>query len=71
MALDAEIAQRKKNNTKYSEYEIFTIMKQMISVLSCLQEMNIAHRDIKPQNIVKMGDVYKIIDLDVGRSFEN
>ena len=46
-------------------------MKQMISVLSCLQEMNIAHRDIKPQNIVKMGDVYKIIDLDVGRSFEN
>ena len=33
--------------------------------------MNIAHRDIKPQNIVKHGDNYKIIDLDAGKSFEN
>ena len=46
-------------------------MKQMVSVLSCLQEMNIAHRDIKPQNIVKHNNVYKIIDLDVGRCFED
>ena len=32
--------------------------------------MNISHRDITPQNIVKVGSIYKVIDLDVGRSFE-
>jgi serine/threonine protein kinase len=32
--------------------------------------MNITHRDIKPHNIVKVGSIYKLIDMDVGRSFE-
>ena len=43
----------------------------MVSILSCLQELKIAHRDVKPQNIVRHGNIYKIIDLDVGRSFED
>ena len=32
--------------------------------------MNISHRDIKPHNIVKVGKIYKLIDLDAGKSFE-
>ena len=28
---------------------------QMVSVLSCLQRMNISHRDIKPQNLLLTG----------------
>jgi len=42
----------------------------MVSILACLQEMNISHRDIKPHNVVKVGNIYKLIDLDAGKSFE-
>jgi serine/threonine protein kinase len=69
-ALDEEIDERIKRGKKFTEKEIISIFKQMVSVLSCLQKMNIAHRDIKPQNIVKHGENYKIIDLDAGKSFE-
>lgn len=56
---------------QFSEREVWEILKQMTSVLNCLQDFNIQHRDIKPQNIVKVGKIYKLIDLDAGKSFEN
>ena len=53
--LDAEITDRKKARKKFTEDEIISLLMQMVSVLSCLQRMNISHRDIKPQNVVKVG----------------
>ena len=53
--LDAEITDRKKSRKKFSEDEIISLLMQMVSVLSCLQRMNISHRDIKPHNVVKVG----------------
>ena len=69
-ALDTEIDERAKNKLKYTEDEVWQFLKQMIRVLATLQKLNIAHRDIKPQNIIKVGSQYKIIDLDLGRSYE-
>ena len=39
-------------------------MKQLVNVLGYFQKNNIAHRDIKPQNILIFdGNIYKISDL--------
>ena len=59
-----EIKQRAKNNNFYTEKELIDIAKQVISALAFLQKNNIAHRDIKPQNILIFpNNVYKIADL--------
>ena len=71
-----EIKQRAKNNNYYTQKELIDIAKQLISALSFLQKNNIAHRDIKPQNILVFpNNVYKIADLgemaeDI-KTFEN
>ena len=65
-----EIKQRAKNKNYYTEKELVNIAKQVISGLAFLQENNIAHRDIKPQNILIFpNNVYKVADL--GEMIEN
>ena len=59
-----EIKQRAKNNKYYTEKELLNIANQIINGLAFLQQKNIAHRDIKPQNILIFPNkVYKIADL--------
>ena len=59
-----EIGQRSKNKNYYTEKELLNIAKQVIDGLAFLQENNIAHRDIKPQNILIFPkNIYKIADL--------
>ena len=59
-----EIEFRRKYKNNYSEKEIFKILKQLTSGLSYLQNKKIAHRDIKPHNILVFpNNVYKIADL--------
>ena len=59
-----EIKQKRKKKNYYTQKELFSILKQLTSALYFLQEKNIAHRDIKPQNILIFPqNIYKITDL--------
>ena len=66
---EKEILERKKNNNYYSEYELMTILHSLVKSLSILQQKNISHRDIKPQNILILKDKntgqqkYKLADF--------
>ena len=69
---NSEIEKRAKLNKFYTEKELINILKQLIDVLSYFQKNNIAHRDIKPQNIlVFKNDVYKITDLGEAKGAKN
>ena len=59
-----EIIQREKDKNFYTEKELINIAKQIISALAFLQKNNIAHRDIKPQNILIFEkNIYKVADF--------
>jgi serine/threonine protein kinase len=65
---------RKRILTKkyYKEYEIINILKQVVSALVYLEERKIAHRDVKPQNILIFpGKIYKVADLGEAKNIEN
>jgi len=61
---NTEIENRAKINNYYTENELIKILKQLVDVLTYFQKNNIAHRDIKPQNIlVFKNNICKITDL--------
>ena len=62
---DFEIEQRKKENNFYTEKELISILKQISSALLYLQrDKRIAHRDVKPENILVFNDgIYKLGDF--------
>ena len=49
---EKEIIERQKKRQYYTEKELMDIVYALISSLAKLQEENISHRDIKPQNIL-------------------
>ena len=65
---EQEINIRKKLKKYYSEKELFSITKQLIKTLSCLQKNHITHRDIKLQNILLVNNKYKICDFGESRT---
>ena len=59
-----EIERRRKNKQYYTVKQLFLILNQLVSGLIFLQKNKIAHRDIKPQNILIFPqNIYKITDL--------
>ena len=61
---ESEIISRKKNKKYYKEEELLYILSNLITTLSYLQQRNISHRDLKPQNILYFGNnEYKICDF--------
>jgi serine/threonine protein kinase len=67
-----DIRKRIINKKPYKEEEIVNILKQIVSGLVYLQKRNIAHRDIKPQNILLFnGNIYKIADLGEAKNLNN
>lgn len=47
--------------------EIRKFTKQMVSALNYLYEQDIMHTDIKPPNILKCGELYKLADFGLAR----
>ena len=69
---EKEINSLKAKNIKYSENDLFNILKQLVSACSFLQKNNISHRDIKPQNIlVFKNKIYKLIDFGEARRIQD
>ena len=69
---NSEIEKRKKSQNFYTEIELVYIMKQLVSVLYYFQKNNIAHRDIKPQNIlICNNNIYKITDFGEAKKCNN
>jgi serine/threonine protein kinase len=67
-----EIEIRSKMKRNYTEKELINIMKQLANVLLYFQKNNIAHRDIKPQNILIFpNNIYKISDLGEAKNAKN
>ena len=67
MDWEQEIEQRGKLRIYYSESELMYIMYQIVHTFFLLQKNRITHRDIKPQNIIKVKGKYKIIDFGNAR----
>ena len=60
----SEIMERRKSKNYYTQKELINILKQLLDALMFLEHKTIAHRDIKPQNIlIYPNNVYKIADL--------
>ena len=67
-----EIKRRMLAKKFYKENEIVDILKQIIKGFLFLQEKNIAHRDIKPQNILLFpNNIYKIADFGEAKNIKN
>ena len=60
---EMEIRQRSKHRLFYTEKELTVIIKQLISCYALLQKSNITHRDVKPQNVLIINNLYKICDF--------
>ena len=62
--MEQELIIRCNNNYQfYTETDLINILCQLIFVLAELQKNNIAHRDIKPQNILIIQGRYKLSDF--------
>ena len=67
-----EIKKRFLAKKYYKENEIKNILKQIINAFLLLQNENIAHRDIKPQNILIFpNNIYKIADFGEAKFIKN
>lgn len=66
--LENEIKRRINQKEKWSNNELNSIFFNLIEGFAYMQERDIAHRDIKPQNILKNGNFYVISDL--GNAFK-
>ena len=67
-----EIKRRIMAKKYYSENEIINILKQIIKAFLFLQDKNIVHRDVKPQNILLFpNNIFKIADFGEAKFIKN
>jgi serine/threonine protein kinase len=53
------------------ELTVLTIAEEIIDGLAVLHDNDIVHRDIKPQNILRCDDVWKIADFGISKLMNN
>ena len=69
---NSEIKKRILAKKYYKENELIITLKQIVKGLLFLQKNNIAHRDIKPQNILVFpNNIYKIADFGEAKNIES
>ena len=68
--MEQELIIRCNSLTFYTENDLINVLCQLIIVCSLMQKNNIAHRDIKPQNILIIKGVYKLCDFGEAIVFE-
>ncbi len=68
---EKEIQIRSELKKFYSEGELLAILKSLVRTFYQLQKYGIAHRDIKPQNILIVDNKYKVCDFGEARTLEN
>ena len=67
-----EIKRRAKKKNYYTENEIIEILKQITEALLFLENQGIAHRDIKPQNILIFeNNVFKVTDFGEAKNISD
>ena len=67
-----EIKRRAKKKLLYKENEIIYILNQIIDALLYLENEGIAHRDIKPQNILLFqNNIFKVADFGEAKKFND
>lgn len=65
------IRQRNRSKQHWSEAELRKFVVEMVEVLACAQALGIAHRDIKPQNVLVTGTDFKLGDFGWSRRFRH
>ena len=66
-----EIKKRYQKKNYYSEIEIIKILNQILNALLYLEKEGIAHRDIKPQNIlIYSNNIFKVADFGEAKNLK-
>ena len=68
-----DIKRRKQEEKYYTEKELLSIMKQLtLALLYMKEQLNLAHRDIKPQNVLIFeNNIFKLADFGEAKEIEN
>ena len=67
--MEQELIIRNKYMKYYSERELTNVLCQLIIACAQMQKNKIAHRDIKPQNILILNGLYKLCDFGEAKLF--
>ncbi|PHV62020.1 CHASE2 domain-containing serine/threonine-protein kinase [Cyanobacterium aponinum] len=60
------LIQELKDKTKYSENEVLQIIEEIMEILSFIEQYNLVHRDIKPDNILRRQSDKSLVLIDFG-----
>lgn len=69
--MEQELIIRCNTNQFYCEKDITNVLCQLLLTLAEMQRNHIAHRDIKPQNILIINGLYKLSDFGEAIVFKN
>ena len=66
-----DLASQLEKNGKFEEQKVKRIIKQSLKAVKSLHMKNIAHRDLKLENIMMEGNDIKIIDFGISKLLQS